>query len=49
MAKPLIAYFGKDPTKLILLCISVLGGCRPFALKTSSVAVVYALYVPMVS
>ena len=48
VAKPLIAYFGKDPTKLILLCISVLGGCRPFALKTSSVAVVYALYVPMV-
>ena len=49
VAKPLIAYFGKDPTKLILLCISILGGCRPFALKTSSVAVVYVLYVPMVS
>jgi len=48
VAKPLIAYFGKDPTKLILLCISILGGCRPFALKTSSVAVVYVLYVPMV-
>jgi len=48
VAKPLIAWSGKDPTKLILLCISILGGCRPFALKTSSVAVVYALYVPMV-
>jgi len=48
VAKPLIKWSGKDPTKLILLCIAVLGGCRPFALKTSSVAVVYALYVPMV-
>ena len=49
VARPLIAFFGKDPTKLILLCISILGGCRPFALKTASVAVVYMLYVPMVS
>ena len=48
VARPLIAFFGKDPTKLILLCISILGGCRPFALKTASVAVVYMLYVPMV-
>jgi len=48
VARPLIAFFGKDPTKLILLCISILGACRPFALKTDSVAVVYMLYVPMV-
>jgi len=48
VSKPLIKLAGKDPSKLILLCILVLGGCRPFALWTSSVAVVYALYVPMV-
>jgi hypothetical protein len=48
VSKPLIKLFGKDPSKLILLCILVLGGCRPFALWTSSVTVVYMLYVPMV-
>jgi hypothetical protein len=48
VSKPLIKLSGKDPTKLILLCILALGGCRPFALWTTSVAVVYLLYVPMV-
>mmetsp|Transcript_90984 Transcript_90984/g.273300 ORF Transcript_90984/g.273300 Transcript_90984/m.273300 type:complete len:274 (+) Transcript_90984:608-1429(+) len=48
IAKPLIKKAGKDPSKLILACVFLLGGARPFALHTSSVGVVYALYVPMV-
>ena len=36
------------PSKLIVGCVFVLGGARPFALHTSSVAVVYSLYIPMV-
>ena len=48
VAKPLIKTFEKDPTKLLLCCILFLGGARPFALWTSSILVVYALYVPMV-
>ena len=48
VAKPLVKLFGDDPTALLLLCISILGGSRPFALFTTSVAVVYApLYIPM--
>ena len=39
---------GDDPTILLLLCIALLGGARPFALFTSHVGVVYVLYVPMV-
>ena len=31
-----------------MLCVALLGGARPFALLTSSVGVVYVLYVPMV-
>ena len=48
LAKPLIRKAGADPTKLLLCCIFFLGGARPFALYTSSVLVIYALYVPMV-
>jgi len=48
VSKPLIRLAGQDLTKLILLCILILGGFRPFALWTTSVAVVYLLYVPMV-
>jgi len=48
VAKPLIRRSGKDPSKLLLACIFLLGGSRPFALWTSSVKVVCALYVPMV-
>ncbi|CAK0807317.1 unnamed protein product [Prorocentrum cordatum] len=47
VSKPLIKLAGRDPSRLILLCIIALGGCRPFALWTTSVAVVYMLYVPM--
>ena len=38
----------QDPTKLIVGCVLMLGGARPFALHTSSLAVVYCLYIPMV-
>jgi len=48
VAKPLVKLFGHDPTRLLLLCILLLGGSRPFALLTSSIYVVYALYIPMV-
>ena len=48
MAKPLVRWSGSDPTRLLLGCILLLGASRPFALWTSSVLVVYALYVPMV-
>lgn len=48
ISKPLVAWAGKDPSKLILGCVLLLGGLRPFALWTSSVLVVYALYIPMV-
>ena len=48
VAKPMIRRAGKDPTPLLLLCIVLLGAARPFALLTSSVGVVYVLYVPMV-
>ena len=49
VAKPLVKLFGHDPTRLLLLCILLLGGSRPFALLTSSIYIVYALYIPMVS
>lgn len=48
VAKPLIRRSGSDPSKLLLACILVLGGSRPFALWTSSVRIVCMLYVPMV-
>ena len=48
VAKPMIRRTGSDPTRLLLMCIMLLGGARPFALLTSSVGVVYVLYVPMV-
>jgi len=48
LAKPMIRRAGSDPTRLLLLCITVLGANRPFALFTSSVGVVYVLYVPAV-
>ena len=44
----MIRRVGRDPTKLLLVCIVLLGGARPFALLTTSVGVVYVLYVPMV-
>jgi len=48
IAKPLVRYFGKDVSSLVLLCILILGGARPLALYTPHVGVVYACYVPMV-
>ena len=48
IAKWAVKRAGDDPTKLLLLCIALLGGARPFVLHTTSVGVVYALYVPMV-
>ena len=48
VAKPMIRRAGKDPTKLLMLCIVVLGGGRPVALRTASLAAVYALYAGMV-
>ena len=48
VAKPLIRYFKRDASRLLLLCIAVLGGFRPIALGTPHLGVVYALYVPMV-
>lgn len=48
VAKPLIKRAGSDPTKLLLVCIFLLGGSRPLALWTTSVKVVCVLYVPMV-
>lgn len=37
VAKPMIRRAGSDPTLLLLMCIVLLGGARPFALFTSSV------------
>jgi len=48
VAKPLIKRMGQDPTKLLLVCILLLGGGRPFAYYTTSLKLVYALYVFMV-
>jgi len=48
IAKPLIRRTGSDPTLLLLCCIAILGGMRPFALYTPAVGVVYVLYVPAV-
>jgi len=48
IAKPLVRSFGDKVSRLLLLCILVLGGARPVALYTQSVGVVYACYVPMV-
>lgn len=48
VAKPLIRLAGKDVGTLLLVCIVLLGGSRPFVLYTSSVWVIYAMYVPMV-
>jgi len=48
IAKPMIRRAGSDPTKLLMLCICLLGLNRPFALFTQSVGVLYVLYVPMV-
>jgi len=48
IAKPLVRSFGDKVSRLLLLCILVLGGARPLALYTQSVGVVYACYVPMV-
>merc|ERR1712151_214657 len=47
VAKPLIRWVGKDTTPLVLCCMVLLGGCRPFAFWTTSVGVAYALYAPM--
>jgi len=44
----LIHFFAESPTTLLLLCICALGGGRPFAIWTSSVYVVYSIYVPMI-
>ena len=44
VAKPLIRFFGADrSSKLLLLCIAVLGGFRPVALHTPHLSVVYCL------
>ena len=48
VAKPLIRLAGKDVGALLLVCIVLLGASRPFVLYTSSVWVIYAMYVPMV-
>jgi hypothetical protein len=48
IAKPLIRRAGNDTSRLLLLCIALLGASRPFALWAQSVGVIYALYVPMV-
>ncbi|KAL1495436.1 hypothetical protein AB1Y20_016804 [Prymnesium parvum] len=48
LAKPLVKLSAKDPAKLILFCVLMLGGARPFALYTTSLWVVYGLYIPMV-
>ncbi|KAK3256431.1 hypothetical protein CYMTET_34432 [Cymbomonas tetramitiformis] len=48
VAKPLIRAAGRDPTKLLLVCIMLLGGIRPFALFTRSISMLYLLYMPMV-
>ena len=48
VAKPTIRRAGSDPTRLLLLCILLLGGARPFVLRTTSLGVVYVTYVPMV-
>ena len=48
VAKPLVARFKSDPRLLLLACVSALGGLRPIALWTPSVAVVYVCYAPMV-
>lgn len=48
VAKPLIKLTGDDPSRLLLCCILLLGGSRPFVLWTSSLTVVYVLYAPMV-
>ena len=48
VAKPLIRACGARPSRLILACIVVLGGGRPVALRTASLAAVYALYAGMV-
>lgn len=48
VAQPLIKLAGAHPSRMLLVCVLVLGCGRPFALWTSSVAVVYLLNVPMV-
>lgn len=48
VAERLVRWTANKPSALLLGCIFVLGGARPIALWTSSVYVVYALYVPMV-
>ena len=48
VAKPMIRRAGSDPTKLLLLCIALLGALRPFALLTPYLSVVYLLYMPAV-
>ncbi len=48
ISKPLIRRAGKDPTKLLVACLTLLGGLRPIALYTGSIHVVYVLYVFMV-
>lgn len=47
VAGPLVRKVGKDQSKLLLVGIVVLGGGRPLALWTSSLASVYGLYVAM--
>jgi MFS family permease len=48
LARMLVEASARHPTALVLGCIFSLGGARPFAFWTSSVEVVYILYVPMV-
>merc|ERR1712232_878618 len=48
VAKPLVHRTAERPSLLVLSCIFVLGSARPFALWTSSLQVIYVLYVLMV-
>lgn len=38
----------QNPSRLVLGCVFLLGGLRPFALLTTHLSTVYLLYVPMV-
>lgn len=48
VAKPLVHRTSERPSLLVLGCILILGGARPWALWTTSLHVIYALYVLMV-
>merc|ERR1712113_1182864 len=48
VAKPLVHRTAERPNLLVLGCIFILGAARPFALWTSSLRLIYMLYVLMV-